>query len=243
VTDLLDEVIDAHGGRRRWSTAREVSAHVRSGGLLMRLKGRGGSFEDYGLSVSTEEQSAVFEPYPDQGRSGLWSGEAVRVLAADGSVVDQRTEPRRAFSGRSGLRRKLRWDDLDALYFAGYAMWNYLNLPFLLERPGFDVREGEPMDADGERWRRLDVTFPDGLHTHCREQSFYFDSGGLLRRHDYHPDVVSSRANAARICDEHRGIDGLVFPTRIRVFPRGPGGRVLPGPKPVWIELDSISVG
>jgi hypothetical protein len=26
------------------------------------------------------------------------------------------------------LCRKFYWDDLDALYFGGYALWNYLNL-------------------------------------------------------------------------------------------------------------------
>jgi hypothetical protein len=122
-------------------------------------------------------------------------------------------------------------------------MWNYLNIPFLFERPGFETSEGEPIEVDGEQCRRLDVVFPDDVHTHCREQALYFDSDGMLRRHDYHPDVVSSRANAAHLCDQHREVDGLAFPIRRRVVPKGPGGRVLPGPKVVWIDLDSISVG
>jgi hypothetical protein len=239
---LLDEVIEAHGGRRRWGKASEISARIRSGGALMRLKGRARSFHDYGLSVSTERQSASLEPYPAGGQSGLFDGDAVRVLAADGSVVEERAGAREAFFGLGGLRRNLRWDELDALYFAGYAMWNYLNTPFLLERPGFEVREGEPLVSDGESWRRLDVTFPEGIHTHCREQTFYFDSAGMLRRHDYSPDVVSSLANAAHFCEEHREVDGLVFPTRRTVVPKAPGGRPLPGPRVVWIELDSLSV-
>lgn|SRR5262245_12716796 len=209
----------------------------------MRMKGRGRSFADYGLSVSTGEQHAVFEPYPSAGHSGVYAGDQVRTLAADGSVAGERSDPRRAFSGLSGLRRDLRWDPLDALYFAGYAMWNYFNIPYLLERPGFEVSEGEPLEADGESWRRLDVTFPDDVHTHSREQSLYFDGRGLLRRHDYSPDVVASFANAAHLCEEHREVDGLVFPTRRRVVPKGIGGRPLRGPTVVWIDLDSIEVG
>jgi hypothetical protein len=239
---LLEEVIEAHGGGRRWGKAAEITTHVRSGGLLMRMKLRPRNFKDYRLSVSTEDQSAVFEPYPKEGLSGLWSGNSVRVLAANDSVFAEREEPRRAFAGRSGLRRNLWWDDLDALYFAGYAMWNYLNIPFLFERPGFETSEGEPIEVDGEQCRRLDVIFPADVHTHCREQALYFDSDGMLRRHDYHPDVVSSRANAAHLCEQHREIDGLMFPTSRKVVPKGPVGRVLPGPKVVWIELDSISV-
>ena len=240
--DLVAEVVEAHGGRRRWGKAAEISARIRSGGALMRLKGRARSFRDYGLTVSTERQSASLEPYPSAGQSGIFDGDAVRVLAADGSVVEERTKARDAFFGLGGLRRNLRWDELDALYFAGYAMWNYLNTPFLLERSGFEVREGEPHESEGESWRRLDVTFPEGIHTHCREQTFYFDSAGLLRRHDYSPDVVSAFANAAHFCDRHEEVDGLVFPTRRRVVPKAPGGRPLPGPTVVSIELDSISV-
>ena len=240
---LLEEAIEAHGGRRRWKKASEISAHVRSGGLLMRMKGTSRNFSDYGLNVSTEKQGAMFEPYPDTGSSGLFAGDAVRILAADGSVMEERTDPRQAFSGRPGLKRNLRWDDLDALYFAGYAMWNYLNTPFLLEQPGFEAAEGEPIDVDGESWRRLDVTFPDGIHTHCREQTFYFDERVLLRRHDYSPDVVSKRANGVHFSDDHVEVDGLIFPTRRRVVPKAPGGRPLPGPAVVWIELSSISVG
>jgi hypothetical protein len=65
----------------------------------------------------------------------------------------------------------------------------------------------------------------------------------VLRRHDYSPDVVATFANAAHFCDRHQEIDGLVFPTRRRVVPKGPRGRPLGGPTMVWIELDSIAVG
>ena len=240
---LLDEAIEAHGGDRRWRKVSEVGAHVRSGGLLMAVKGRSRSFSDYGLNASTGQQSAVFEPYPGSGTSGLYAGDSVRVLGTDGSLVSERDDPRAAFSGRTGMRRNLRWDELDALYFAGYAMWNYLNLPYLLARPGFEASEGEPIEVEGERWRRLDATFPEGIHTHCREQTFYFDERGLLRRHDYSPDVISSRAHAAHFSDGHTEVDGLVFPTKRRVVPKAPGGRPLPGPALVWMELSSLQVG
>lgn len=237
MADLLQEAIEAHGGERRWKKVSEVGAHARSGGFLMRLKGHSKPFSDYGINVSTQKQAALFEPYPNPGSSGLFAGDSVRILATDGSVVEERIDPRRAFSGLSGLRRNLRWDDLDALYFAGYAMWNYLNMPFLFQRPGFEASEGEPIEVDGERWRRLDITFPEGVHTHCRAQTVYFDPRGLLRRHDYSPEVVSSLANAARFIDAHTEVDGIVLPAKIRVVPKAPGGRTLHGPKPVWIEL------
>jgi hypothetical protein len=240
---LLDQVMEAHGGRRRWGRVREIHAHVRSGGLLMRSKFKAGKFADYGISVSTDRQSAVLEPYPRQGRSGEFAGDTVRIIDDDGSTLAERDGAREAFFGLSGVSRKLRWDDLDALYFAGYAMWNYLTTPWLLEWPGVETGEGEPIEVNGESWRRLDAGFPEGLHTHCREQSYYVDPAGLIRRHDYHPDVVFSFANAAHLCGGHREFDGLIFPTSRRVVPKGPRGRPLGGPAIVSIELDAVSAG
>lgn len=235
---LLSEVIEAHGGRERFSQVSEIRAHVLTGGLMPSMKRM--KLADYGLRVGTDRPAASFDPYPRLGCTGSFYGDSVQVADAQGAVISRREHPRRAFFGASGLRRKLRWDELDSLYFAGYAMWNYLNLPFLLEDERLRVSEGESIDADGERWRRLDVRFPEGFPTHSARQSFFFDPEGLLRRHDYSPDVVSRRAGASHLSDGHREVQGIVFPTARRVVPRGPGGRPMPGPAIIKIELDSI---
>jgi hypothetical protein len=239
---LLKEVIEAHGGARRWSRVAEISAHVRSGGLLMRSKLKRRQFADYGLSIATDRPSAVLQPYPRHGFTGVFERGSVRILDQAGGVTAERDHAREAFFGIGGLGRNARWSDLDALYFAGYAMWNYLNLPFLLAGEGFESKEAEPIEVRGERWRRLDVSFPEELDTHCREQSLYFDDAGLLRGHDYSPDVISPRARARHLSWEHREFGGIVFPTKRRVVPLAPGGRALPGPTIVSIELASINV-
>jgi hypothetical protein len=60
----------------------------------------------------------------------------VRIETRDGELINARRNARAAFAGLSGLRRNLRWDALDAAYFAGYAWWNYLATPMLLTREG-----------------------------------------------------------------------------------------------------------
>ena len=243
MTNLLDEAIDAHGGRRRWRKASEISAHLRTGGLLMASKlKRRGHFSDCGVSVAANRVHTVFRPYPRPGRTGVFDRGAVRILDDDGDTVAERTEPRPAFFGLSGLGRKLWWSDLDALYFGGYAIWNYLSTPWMLEGEGFSAEEGDPIQVGGEVLRRLEVRFPQGLPTHGREQSFFFDAQGLLRRHHYTAEVIGSFARACHTCSEHATVDGLVFPKRRRVSLRGPGDRALPGPKVVTIDLASISV-
>jgi hypothetical protein len=242
VTGLLDEVLEAHGGLERWRAARSISARVRSGGLLIRTRVPGNRFADYRITVDVAEPKAVIDPFPKDGLRAVFDHGGARIEDRDGAVVASRMDPRPAFSGRSGIRRNFRWDALDSTYFAGYAMWNYLTMPHLLTRDGVEASEGAPWRQDGDVWRRLAVTFPDGLDTHSREQTLYFDGRGLLRRHDYVAEVVGRWAKAAHYCNDHVKAGGLVFPTRRRVRPIRPGNRSLPFPTLVRLELSELHV-
>jgi hypothetical protein len=239
---LLAEVLEAHGGLERWQAARSIHARVRSGGLLIRTRVPGTRFADYGVTADLAERRAVMHPFPQEGLRGVFDRGQSRIESDDGEVVSARADPRPEFFGRSGLRRSLRWDPLDAVYFAGYAMWNYLATPLLLTRADVEIAESEPWEQGGERWRRLDATFPEGLDTHSRRQTFYFDDHGLLRRHDYVAEVVGGWAHGAHYCADHVTADGLVFPTRRWVRPIGPGNRSLPFPTMVWLKLSELSV-
>ena len=221
---LLEEVLDAHGGLAAWRTARTIRARVRTGGLLVRTRFPGSGLADYEIEVEVAEPRAVAAPFPRPGLRAVFDRGAVRIETDGGEVIESRADPRPQFSGLSGLRRNLRWDALDATYFAGYAMWNYLTTPLLLARDDVRVAEGEPREVGGETLRTLNVSFAPGLDTHSPEQTFYFDRGGLLRRLDYVAEVVGGWARAAHMCADHVEADGLRFPTRRWVRPRGPGG-------------------
>jgi hypothetical protein len=239
---LLDEVLEAHGGLERWRAARSLKAQVRSGGLLLRTRVSGNKLAAYAGTMTIAEPHFVLDPFPNEGHRGVYELGTARIETVSGELTASRDDPRTAFAGLSGLRRNLRWDPLDATYFAGYAMWNYLTTPLLLTRDGMRVQEGEPWREADEEWRRLEVDFPPDVDTHSAHQTFYVDGSGLIRRHDYTAEVVGGWANAAHYCDRHREFDGLVFPTRRRVLPRGLRNRSLPGPTLVWIEIDEVSV-
>jgi hypothetical protein len=235
---LLDEVLEAHGGKDRWEAARRVRAWGRSGGLLLRTRVPGSRFAHYRLTVELGERRTVFDPFPEPGVRGVFERGSVRLERGDGEVLAARAEPRRAFFGREGVRRSVRWDPLDATYFAGYAMWNYLSFPHLLTLPEVAVRELEPWRG----LRRLRADFAAGLDTHSPRQTFYFDSRGFVVRQDYVADVVGRWARAAHLCADHVKADGLVFPTHRRVLPIGPRNRPAPFPTMVWIELTELQV-
>jgi hypothetical protein len=103
-------------------------------------------------------------------------------------------------------------------------MWTYHAFPFAFGEPGYEAREVEPIAHEAEMLRGLSIRLPEGIHSHSREQRFYFDCGGLLRRHDYEVDVWADTP-AAHFLSEYVDVDGLKFPSRRNVYFRRPDGK------------------
>ena len=139
----------------------------------------------------------------------------MRIETLDGEVLESRERPRELFFGRSGLRRNLRWDALDAAYFAGYAWWNYLNTPYLLARDGVAGARGRAL-AGGRRRRDLAPargSLPGRASTPIRRARSSTTTRELrLRRHDYTAEVVGGWARAAHMCADHVEAGGLALP-------------------------------
>jgi hypothetical protein len=222
-------------GRRRTRSAFAVSA----GGLAFASKLQGSAVCDVEARVSTRAQQATFTPFPRPGRRGILEQDgSVRIETDLGELLQRREHARSAFTG---VRHNLWWDRLDILYFGTYAMWTYLAAPFVFAREDFDVRELEPWEEQGERWRRIGVSFPASVHTHSRKQVFYIDESGLIRRHDYTAEPIGGWARAAHYCFDHRRFDGFTVPTRRLVYPRRADNRPRSRPRLVWIEVsDSV---
>jgi len=170
---LLDQAIAAHGGMKLWRELSRLRVQFSAGGLLFASKWVVVPSNGTVLIDLSRPRTAVLSPYPGPGQRGVFEPDRVWVESEDGTILKERRDPRESFRG---LRRALWWDHLDVLYFAGYALWNYLCAPFLFAEPGFVSEEIEPWDEENERWRRLRVMFPPPVPTHCREQVFYFDA-------------------------------------------------------------------
>jgi hypothetical protein len=237
MNDLLDLAIAAQGGMDRWRQLRALRVRFSTGGLLFTAKGQRRALDDVEGIVDLSRPRTSLFPYPAPGQRGVFEPERVWFESDRGELLEERQQPRAAF-GR--VRQRLWWDQLDVLYFAGYALWNYMTLPFLLARPGFVLDEIEQWTEGDERWRRLQVTFPADVPTHSPRQVFYFDARGLLRREDYTADIVTARARAAHYCFDHQAFAGLVMPTRRRVVPRRADGRALAGPTLAWLQVHTI---
>lgn len=234
---LLQKVIDAHGGEERWRRVDALRIHVCCGGAALTAKFQRRAYRRYLAVVDTRTPRVRFSPF--KGNHGVFTPGRVWIETDQGATFSERRSPRRFFPSP---RRHLFWDALDVLYFGGYAMWNYLCTPFLWLTEGVEMAEGDPWREAGETWRRLEINFPAGYPTHNTEQVFYIDDRGLIRRHDYTAEVISPFARAAHYCDHHRVFDGLVFPTRRRVYPRRRNNRSMPFPTLIWIDIDHMEV-
>lgn len=235
--NLLEQVIAAHGGAAYWDGLEAVEAVISASGFLFTAKRRP-VLRQVRMRAWTREPRFAFYDHPRPGRvAELLGATEVRITDTSGTVLLWRGSPRNSFRS---LRRLFAWDELDLIYFAGYATWNYLTTPFLLSRPGFVVTELGPGSGPLADLQRLQVTFPDNIPTHCRQQTFYVDDQFLLRRLDYTAEVVGRWARAAHLCDSYRQFGGLMVPTKRTVLPLPFGTAPLPGPTLVSIEVHEI---
>ena len=235
--DLLDLTVAAHGGLDGWRQLSTARAHVLAGGGLFPLKHQDGVISDTVVTIDPHRQWASHEPFGKPGVRSVFTGDHIAIETTDGAVLDERAHPRASFADH---RLDTPWDQLHLAYFGAYAMWTYLTTPFLFTYPDVSTREIDPWQEDGETWRRLEVTFPDRIATHCARQTFSVDDDGLIRRHDYVADVVGG-GPVAHYTSEHRIVDGVVVPTRRRVHPVGPDGRPVFDRTMVALDLDDIS--
>lgn len=241
VNELLDEILVAAGGLERWSTVTTLAASGRISGLLS-SRFPGNRLADFTMRVKVSEQHTVITGFPRDDQQGVFEHGNVRIETRNGELVDSRDDPRTAFSGLTGIRRNLRWDPLDTAYFAGYAFWNYLTAPMLLNRKDLTITRGETWLEGDEEWRRLHVQFPTKLHTHSTRQTFYIDANGLIRRHDFTAEPVGRWARAAHYSTDHQNFEGIIVPTRRRIYPLGPRGRSLTRPTLLALDMDHLEI-
>jgi hypothetical protein len=235
---LLTKVIDAYGGLDRWNGFTSLSARVRAGGAIWAVKGVDAPADEVVTRIDLHRQFTSTAPFGGPGLRSAFTPDRVAIETDTGEVVQERQDPRAAFAGH---HMDTPWDGLHVAYFNGYAMWIYLTEPFSLAGAGFEVEELEPWEENGETWRRLRVVFPEEIATHSRENVYYVDDSGLVRRHDYVAEVLGAEATtAAHYVSGHREFDGIIVPTTRRILPVDEKGNALAEPVLVSIDLSDV---
>jgi hypothetical protein len=235
MTPLLQLAIDAHGGLERWNKVRTIVVSASITGAIWAVKGQANYLDDIVMRVDTQRQRIVTD-FPKKDKRLTYESARVTLESPKGQIIQQRDNPEASFIGQA---RETPWDPLHVAYFQGEALWTYLNTPFLYAQPGFVTEEISPIDVEGERWRRLKVTFPASIKSHSREQISCFGPDGLLRRHDYRVDILGG-ATGLNYAYDYRNVDGLMFFTKRRVYAyEGDFVRI---PSPVLVNIDVTDI-
>ena len=232
----LEKIVEAHGGLDYWRSLKSIDVEMSASGFLFTSK-RVAPMNHGRLTISTEKPEVTIHSYPVPGQVAKFYGEGlVEIQDLSGKVLQARKNPRAMFGS---LRRLLVWDALDFAYFCGYAMWNYMTMPFLLLGEGVEVRvsTGNSLNC----LTKLTVGFPKGFPTHSAIQDFYFDQDWHLQRHDYTAEVVGSWANAAHLCESYKQFSGLSLPTKRRVYPKLLFNKPLPILTLVAIDVHDVT--
>ena len=233
--NILAYAIQAHGGLNAWNKLQSLHVNASIGGALWDQKGLPGIFKNTRVQLDLQSQRVVTH-LVDLDERIVFTPNQVSLESESGKTLRTRIDPRSAFAGQTANSK---WDKLHAGYFCSYALWGYLTTPFLYTYAGFEAHEIEPWHENGERWRVLKVTFPDGYAAHTRTQYSYFGEDGLLRRHLYTVDVLGG-AQGANYAFEYRTVNDLKIATRRRVLAYDVDRKKVPEPVLVSIDLGEV---
>jgi hypothetical protein len=235
MNDLLNFAVEAHGGLTRWNKVKSVTVAAAVGGEIWRDKSKVDYLKSVILNVETKRERVTTD-FPGQDKQSVFEPNRVEMQRRDGSIIATREDPEASFRGQGQFTP---WDDLHVAYFSGEAFYTYINTPFLCTYDGFSSREISPIQVDGETWRRLEVTFPDTVKSHTKTQIFCFGPDGLLRRHDYTVDVLGG-APGLNYASGYREVDGIIFPTKRRVYAYK--GDYQPVKEPLLVDIDMAEI-
>lgn len=235
--DLLDAVLDAHGGLDHWRQFNQVQATIVTGGGLWAIKGQPQDPTPRRMTAALDREWASLLPFGADDQRTAFSPMRIAIEKLDGTVVSERRDPRQSFAGHEF---ETPWDPLQRAYFNGYALWTYLTTPFLLAMNGVSVREIAPVEHEEQTWAGMQAAFPPEIATHSTIQEFYFDDNHLLRRHDYRVDVAGSFP-AVQYMYGIVEADGIRMPAKRRAYRADEKGDAIGDQLMVAIDFSDIS--
>lgn len=239
--ELLEKIVEAHGGRALWEKYSKVTTTMVSGGTLLNIQQIPQNPMPRTMTVWLHEQHSGIRPFgPSADLFSDFTPQRVAVESDSGKVITERTGTTESL--HEAMKHGI-WGPLGLATFNGYAMWQYMNMPFFMLFPGVSVKEIEPWNERGEIWRVLEVTFPDNLMAHTRVQQFYFGPDYLLRRQDYIVDVAVEEKNTFNVAQyvyDYREVQGFKLPTVRRMYRRNDDGSTNMLDLVIWIDLSEI---
>jgi hypothetical protein len=131
---LLARVLDAHGGIDNWERLTRLTAQMSLGGPFRAARGWPDVYADQTVTldphrehITPHREHISFTPFTAPDRTSVLDVDPERVViqAADGQVVEERTDPRASYP-MPFEPFTTPWDAVQVAYFTSAAVWNYL---------------------------------------------------------------------------------------------------------------------
>jgi hypothetical protein len=236
MNELLKIALKAHGGLERWNQVQSIKMKASVTGAIWYVKGKPDILKNIVVTANAKTEHVIMD-FPGQGRRSIFEPNRIVIEKSDGTLIESRDDPEKSFEGQT---RESPWDDIHVAYFSGEALWTYLTTPFLYTYEGFKTEEIASIQVGNETWRRLKITFPDNIKSHTRQQISCFGPDGLLRRHDYTVDVLGG-APGLNYASDYRDVDGIIVPTKRRVYAYEGDYQLVNQPLLVAIDMGEIN--
>ena len=237
MNELLNLAIKAHGGLDRWNKVKATRVAASITGAIWYVKGKADFLKNVMLTAETRDERLTVD-FPGQDKRATFEPNRIVIETADGSMIEARDNPEESIAGQ---QRETPWNDFHVIYFVGEALWTYLNTPFLYTYEGFTTEEIPSIQVEGETRRRHKVTIPDTVKSHTKEQISCFGPDGLLRRHDYTVDILGG-ATGLNYASDYRDVDGIIVPTKRRVYAYEGDYQLVKEPLLVAIDMGGIKL-
>ena len=93
MADLLNAVLDAHGGLDNWRQFSRVQATIVTGGGLWAIKGQPQDPLPRTMTVALDHEWASLRPFGADDQKTAFTPERVAIEKLDGRVVSERRQP------------------------------------------------------------------------------------------------------------------------------------------------------
>ena len=116
MSELLDLVLSAHGCLERWREVQIIDLKLSTTGGLFRIKGFPEGLPNVSMHIQAQRPAVTITPYKTSDGRGYFTPKSVWIEDGEGSVIDERSDPRASFAGHV---RATQWDQLQRHWYPG----------------------------------------------------------------------------------------------------------------------------
>lgn len=210
---LLAEVMDAHGGQEQFRRFRTARGNFRIEGDIWSSRGGPPALVSGIFEIGLRDQTVRLHCAVPRRIESSFTPKVIAIHSPEGGFVETQYNPRSSFPLRETERP---WDDFQLAYICSYSLWNVITQPFLFAYDGFRTIELSPLEVDGRRLRRVEITFPPHIAAHAPRIICHVAPDGRMHSQDFRFDLLDAAMTS--VFADYADVQGVRLPTRRSMF-------------------------